>query len=113
VLTYRTGRGGRVATSDMARAIDYVRTDADELGVVADGYSVWGSSAGARMAASIGSPGADAYGGGEHPAPATAEAEDRVVPGLGHGFGAGAGTEVEGWIAAAVEFWARQIEDGS
>lgn len=70
VLTYRTDQGGRTATEDMARAIDYVRTHADELGVEGAGYSLWGSSAGARMAASIGSHGTESFGGGEHPAPA-------------------------------------------
>lgn len=70
VVVYRTGQGGRAATEDMARAIDYILTRADELGVARDGYSVWGSSAGARMAAYIGSHGASAFGGGEHPPPA-------------------------------------------
>lgn len=70
VVTYRTRRGGRTATEDMARAIDYVRAHAEELGVASDEYSVWGSSAGARMAASIGSYGTAVFGGGEHPKPA-------------------------------------------
>jgi len=69
VLTYRTGRGGQTATEDLARAIHYIRGNAEELGVARDGYSVWGSSAGARMAAYIGSHGTAAFGGGEHPAP--------------------------------------------
>lgn len=62
VVTYRTGQGGRVATSDMARAIDVIMGAADELDVAGDGYSVWGSSAGARMAAFIGSHGPDEFG---------------------------------------------------
>jgi acetyl esterase/lipase len=70
VVVYRTGQGGRTATADMARAIDYVLMHAEALGVARDHYSVWGSSAGARMAASIGSQGTAAFGGGEHPRPA-------------------------------------------
>lgn len=70
VVVYRTGQGGRAATEDMARAIEYIRTNAEELGVAREGYSVWGSSAGARMAAYIGSHGTATFGGGEHPRPA-------------------------------------------
>lgn len=36
-----------------------------------EGYSLWGSSAGARMAASIGSHGAARFGGADLPKPAT------------------------------------------
>src|SRR5690606_4792885 len=71
VVAYRTGQGGRAATADMARAIDYVFANAGELNAGTDNYSVWGSSAGARMAASIGSHGTAAFGAGAHPRPAT------------------------------------------
>jgi len=70
VVVYRTRQGGRTATADMARAIAYVLTHAKELGVARDQYSVGGSSAGARMAAYIGSHGTAAFGEGEHPRPA-------------------------------------------
>ncbi|OCX56632.1 esterase [Thioclava sp. SK-1] len=62
VVTYRTGQGREVSTADMARAVDYILDNADALGVERDGYSTWGSSAGARMAAYIGSHGPDAFG---------------------------------------------------
>lgn len=39
---------------DLARAITYIYDHADELGVSASGYSLWGGSAGARMAAVLG-----------------------------------------------------------
>lgn len=39
---------------DLARALTYIHSHADELGVKADGYSLWGGSAGARMAATLG-----------------------------------------------------------
>lgn len=39
---------------DLARAITYLYDHADELGIQADGYSLWGGSAGARMAAVLG-----------------------------------------------------------
>lgn len=62
VLVYRVG-GERVACEDLAAALGVVTDRADELGVRADGYSLWGSSAGARMAARLGSSGPQAYGG--------------------------------------------------
>lgn len=40
--------------SDLARAITYICDHAQELGVARDGYSLWGGSAGARMAATLG-----------------------------------------------------------
>lgn len=39
---------------DLARAIEYVNDHAKELGVDPEGYSLWGGSAGARMAATLG-----------------------------------------------------------
>lgn len=70
VLTYRAGRGGQVATEDLAAAITWIFRHAEELGVATDGYSLWGSSAGARMAAYIGSHGPAAFGGADLPKPA-------------------------------------------
>jgi acetyl esterase/lipase len=69
VLRYRTGQGGAVATEDMAAALSYIFSHAAALGVSTAGYSLWGSSAGARMAASIGSYGVANYGGGDLPKP--------------------------------------------
>lgn len=40
--------------NDLARAITYIYNNADELGVEKDNYSLWGGSAGARMAATLG-----------------------------------------------------------
>lgn len=40
--------------SDLARAIEFIHDNAAELGVKADDYSLWGGSAGARMAAVLG-----------------------------------------------------------
>lgn len=70
VLKYRAGQGGRVATEDLAAALTYVVRHARELGVSAAGYSLWGSSAGARMAAAVGSHGAARFGGMTLPPPA-------------------------------------------
>lgn len=70
VLKYRTGYGGTPATEDLAAAISYIMRNAEALGVDPRGYSLWGSSAGARMAASIGSHGVAAFGGDELPKPA-------------------------------------------
>lgn len=70
VLKYRAGRGGAVATRDLAAAVSYVFENADLLDVSVEDYSVWGSSAGARMAALIGSHGPAAFGGEDRPKPA-------------------------------------------
>ena len=69
VLRYRAGYGGTVATQDLAAAVSYILRNAETLGVSANGYSLWGSSAGARMAAAIGSHGVVKYGGGDVPKP--------------------------------------------
>ena len=71
VLTYRTVQGGRFATEDLAAALTYIFRNAGLLGVTTASYSLWGSSAGARMAASIGSHGTARFGGATLPPPAT------------------------------------------
>jgi acetyl esterase/lipase len=68
VLQYRVG-GERIATEDLAAALSYIFENAATLGVSTKGYSLWGSSAGARMVARIGSYGATAYAGAELPRP--------------------------------------------
>lgn len=69
VLKYRAGQGGRIATEDLAAALTYIFRNAGALGVTTADYSLWGSSAGARMAASIGSHGAARFGGATLPRP--------------------------------------------
>jgi acetyl esterase/lipase len=69
VLKYRVGSGGTVATRDLAAAISYIFRNAATLGVATEGYSLWGSSAGARMAAAIGSHGVARFGGDKLPKP--------------------------------------------
>lgn len=70
VVRYRPGVGERAATEDLAAAISYIDSNAKALSVDTAGYSLWGSSAGARMAANIGSHGTIAYGGNALPTPA-------------------------------------------
>lgn len=70
VLQYRTG-GPTVAYEDMAAALSWIFRHAEELEVSTQGYSVWGGSAGARMAADLASYGAAAFGGEHIPRPAT------------------------------------------
>ncbi|UZF94698.1 alpha/beta hydrolase [Bosea sp. NBC_00550] len=72
VLKYRAGMGGETATRDLAAAIGFVFRNAPVLQVDTRAYSLWGSSAGARMAAFIGSHGAARFGGPELPRPAAA-----------------------------------------
>jgi acetyl esterase/lipase len=69
VLRYRAGSGGTVATEDLAAAVAYILGNAETLGVSTKGYSLWGSSAGARMAAAIGSHGVASYGARAVPGP--------------------------------------------
>jgi acetyl esterase/lipase len=69
VLKYRVGHGGAFATRDLAAAISYIFGNADTLGIGTSSYSLWGSSAGARMVAAIGSYGPAAFGGAELPKP--------------------------------------------
>jgi acetyl esterase/lipase len=70
VLKYRAGYGATVATQDLAAAISYIFRNAEALGVSTNGYSLWGSSAGARMVATIGTRGLAAYGGDDLARPA-------------------------------------------
>ena len=70
VLKYRVGSGGAPATRDLAAAVSYIVRNAKRLGVNTEGYSLWGSSAGARMAAAIGSHGTTSFGGDDLPKPA-------------------------------------------
>jgi acetyl esterase/lipase len=70
VLRYRVGQGGHAATEDLAAALSTIFRNAAALQVGTDGYSLWGSSAGARMAASIGSHGTARFGGDPLPEPA-------------------------------------------
>jgi acetyl esterase/lipase len=69
VLKYRAGQGGAAATADLAAAISHVFRNARALGVATAGYSLWGSSAGARMVAAIGSHGPGRFGGSDLPRP--------------------------------------------
>ena len=68
-LIYRPG--AQTACEDLARAISFIFEHAEELGVDTDCYSLWGGSAGARMAAYLGSYGPSAFGGDELPGPGT------------------------------------------
>jgi acetyl esterase/lipase len=67
-LIYRPG--AQTACEDLARAINFIFENADELEVNTDDYSLWGGSAGARMVAYLGSYGTAAYGGENNPRPA-------------------------------------------
>lgn len=60
-LIYRPG--AQTACEDLARAISFIFAHADELGVDIKDYSLWGGSAGARMAAYLGSYGPVALAG--------------------------------------------------
>jgi hypothetical protein len=71
VLKYRVGSDGSWATEDLAAAVSYIFANAATLEVGTFSYSLWGSSAGARTAASIGSHGAARFGGADVPRPST------------------------------------------
>lgn len=67
-IIYRAG--AQRACEDLARALTFVFANAEALGVSSEGYSLWGGSADARMAAYLGSYGAAAFGGADVPRPA-------------------------------------------
>lgn len=66
-LIYRPGE--QTACEDLARAIAFIHEHADELEVDTADYSLWGGSAGARMAAWLGSYGTAAFGEEDYPRP--------------------------------------------
>ena len=66
-LIYRPG--AQTACEDLARAISFIFENADKLGVSTDCYSVWGGSAGARIAAYLGTYGPAGFGGDDLPKP--------------------------------------------
>lgn len=68
-LIYRPG--AQTACEDLARAIAFIHKHADELQVDVSDYSLWGGSAGARMAAWLGSYGTESFGESAYPRPAT------------------------------------------
>lgn len=78
-LIYRTG-GAEVACEDLAVALEFIFDHAGELGISTENYSLWGGSAGARMAAYLGSYGVTAFGGPDLPRPAAV-----IMQYTGHG----------------------------
>lgn len=66
-LIYRPG--AQTACEDLARAIAFIFEHADELEVDTECYSLWGGSAGARMAAYLGTYGTTAFGENNYPKP--------------------------------------------
>ncbi len=68
-LIYRPG--AQTACEDLARAISFIFEHAEELEVNTDCYSLWGGSAGGRMAAYIGTYGIAAFSGNDISKPGT------------------------------------------
>lgn len=66
-LIYRPG--AQTACEDLARAISFIFENAEQLQVDTSCYSLWGGSAGGRMAAWLGSYGPAEFGGGDLPQP--------------------------------------------
>ena len=66
-LIYRPG--AQTACEDLARAIAFIHEHAEELQVDTADYSLWGGSAGARMAAWLEAYGTDSFGEADYPAP--------------------------------------------
>lgn len=67
-LIYRPGAD--TACEDLARAIAFLHENAEELQIDMTDYSLWGGSAGARMAAWLGSYGTESFGEDAYPRPA-------------------------------------------
>ena len=68
-LIYRPGWD--TACEDLARAISFIFENAEELQVDTNCYSLWGGSAGARMAAYLGTYGPTYFGEDHLPRPGT------------------------------------------
>lgn len=66
-LIYRPG--ARTACEDLSRAVAFIYEHAEELEVDVADYSLWGGSAGARMAAWVGTYGTAAFGEADYPQP--------------------------------------------
>jgi acetyl esterase/lipase len=71
VIRYRIG-SEQWATEDLVTAIGYIFENAQTLAVGTKGYSLWGGSAGARMAGNIALSGVSRYGGGNLSKPSAA-----------------------------------------
>lgn len=73
VIRYRIG-SEQWATEDLANAIRFIFENASTLKVDTNNYSLWGGSAGARMAGNIAQYGVNAFSSGSHnyPKPVTA-----------------------------------------
>lgn len=67
-LIYRVG--AQTACEDLSRAIAFIHDHARELNIDVSDYSLWGGSAGARMAAWVGTYGTGAFGERPYPQPA-------------------------------------------
>ena len=67
-LIYRPG--AQTACQDLARAIAFLHQNSFPLGIDMTGFSLWGGSAGARMAAWLGSLGTEYFGEQSYPRPA-------------------------------------------
>ena len=61
--------GAQTGCEDLTRAISFIFEHKEELEIDVQGYSLWGGSAGARMAAWLGSYGPVAFGGEDLPRP--------------------------------------------
>jgi acetyl esterase/lipase len=68
VLKYRVG-GELRATADLAAAISYIFEKAEMFEVSVENYSLWGSSAGARIVGNIALHGTAGFGGHDLPKP--------------------------------------------
>lgn len=67
-LIYRPG--ANTGCEDLARAIAFLHKNAAKLGIDMKDYSLWGGSAGARLAAWLGSHGTESFGEDAYPSPA-------------------------------------------
>lgn len=118
-LIYRPG--AQTACEDLARAISFIFAHAEELEVDTECYSLWGGSAGARMAAWLGSYGTEAFGEEMLPQAGAVimqytglsdytENDPPTYVCVGENDGIGTGTVAEGWIDDAVAFWEKQAK---
>lgn len=67
-IIYRPG--AETGCQDLARAIEFIHENSEELDISAENYSLWGGSAGATIVEWIGAYGTEQFGAGDYPKPA-------------------------------------------
>ena len=112
VLIYK--QGNENACIDKYNAIKFIFKNQQELKVDINSYSLWGESAGTRIATLVGGvhiirkwKNTKSWNFGNV---IYCDAMMEIFNDLAHGFGLGEGTVTKGWINNIVNFWMKQMK---